>query len=117
MTEASHLCCVECFEPLDGELHCSRCDITYDRAAGGAPILMTPADRRKFNLLLEREEGRQMQAAYAKRRQRNWLRRFYPPEPVYVNPQAPPLPVARPGLCVWIGGAGLDLPGFVNLEG
>jgi SAM-dependent methyltransferase len=77
---------------------------------------MTPADRRKFNVLLDRKEGRQMQAVYAKRRRRNWLRRFYPPEPVYVNPQAPPLPVARPGLCLWIGGAGLDLPGFVNLD-
>jgi len=51
-----------------------------------------------------------------RRRERNWIRKFFPPEPVYVNPQAPPLPVPRPGACVWLGGAGLDLPGFINLD-
>jgi SAM-dependent methyltransferase len=57
-----------------------------------------------------------MEATYSRRRNPGWLRKLYPPEPVYVNPAAPPLPAARPGLHVWIGGAGLELPGFVNLD-
>jgi len=110
------LCCVECSALLDAELHCAHCGLTYQRAPTGAPILMTSSDRQKFKVLLDRDEGAQMQASYARRRERNWMRKFYPPEPVYVNPKAPPLPVSRPGVCIWIGGAGLDLPGFVNVD-
>jgi SAM-dependent methyltransferase len=116
VTDALCLCCVECSAFLDPELHCLHCGVSYQRAPTGAPILMTAADRQRFKVLLDREEGAQMQAGYARRRDRRWMRKFYPPEPVYVNPQAPPLPVARPGVCIWIGGAGLDLPGFVNLD-
>jgi SAM-dependent methyltransferase len=114
--DAPQLCCVECSALLDIGLHCAHCGTAYERAPTGAPILMTADDRRKFNVLLNRDEGRLMQATYERRRKRDWTRRFYPPEPVYVNPQAPALPAARPGICVWIGGAGLDLPGFVNLD-
>jgi len=116
MTVTPQLCCVECYSPLGAELRCTKCGKTYPRAQNGAPVLMTALDRAQFTVLLDREEGAQMQASYVRRRERNWIRKFFPPEPVYVNPQAPPLPVPRPGACVWLGGAGLDLPGFINLD-
>lgn len=111
------LCCVECFSALDGELRCAKCGAVYERAPSGAPVLMTPADRERFGVLLKQDGGSQMQATYAARRERSWVKKLYPPEPVYVNPAAPPLPVARPGgASVWVGGAGLQLPGFVNID-
>src|SRR2546425_13127951 len=67
----------------------TKCGKTYPRAQNGAPVLMTALDRAQFTVLLEREEGAQMQASYVRRRERNWIRKFFPPEPVYVNPQAP----------------------------
>jgi SAM-dependent methyltransferase len=57
-----------------------------------------------------------MQAEYARRRTTELLRKLYPPEPVYINPAAPPLPQPSGGLDLWIGGGGLQLPGFVNLD-
>lgn len=118
MTDGQQPCCVECYGPLDPELNCGQCGAKYERAPTGAPVLMTPEDRERFEVLLNRDEGAQMQAEYSRRRTRSWvwLRMLYPPEPVYVNPSAPPLPVPRPGVNVWIGGGGLELPGFVNVD-
>src|SRR6185295_4215187 len=65
---------------------------------------------------LGRDAGVQMQAEYSRRKTRNWMRKLYPPLPVYVNPDAPPLFTFPPGINIWIGGAGLELPGFVNLD-
>jgi SAM-dependent methyltransferase len=117
MLDEQQLRCVECYGELNSELICRRCGTKYDRAATGAPIVMTPADRERFRALLESEGGSRMQQTYIRRRNSNWLRRFYPPEPVYVNPSAPPIPCGGgPGTHLWIGGAGLHLPGFVNLD-
>lgn len=110
------LCCVECFAALDQDLRCSTCGVLYERAPTGAPILMTPGDRERFGVMLNREGGAEMQAAYARRHERSWIKKLYPPEPVYVNPSAPPLPAPGPGVNVWIGGGGLELPGFVNVD-
>jgi SAM-dependent methyltransferase len=110
------LCCVECDGALNPEFHCSRCGKEYDRASTGAPILMTAEDRQRFQTLLSRSGGSQMQAEYSRRLKRNWIRKLYPPEPVYVNPAAPPLPAPRNGVDLWIGGGGLQLPGFVNID-
>jgi SAM-dependent methyltransferase len=116
MLDEARLCCVECFGSLSSGLHCNRCGVRYERAPNGAPVLMTVSDRQRYDVLLHTEGGAQMEATYSRRRSPSWLRKLYPPEPVYVNPAAPPLPVARPGLHLWIGGAGLNLPGFVNLD-
>ena len=116
MLDEQQLRCVECYGPLNPELTCRQCGIKYERAATGAPILMTAADRERYGVLLESEGGAQMQATYSRRNSSNWLRKLYPPEPVYVNPSAPPLPAPRPGVHLWIGGAGLRLPGFVNMD-
>lgn len=111
------LCCVECFGALDSDFRCSHCGAAYETAPTGAPILMTASDRQRFELVLSQDSGWKMKAEYERRRNRgSWIRKFYPPEPVYVNPDAPPLPVPGPGMNVWIGGAGLQLPGFVNLD-
>jgi len=77
---------------------------------------MTGADRQRFQALLAKDAGAYMQAEYSARLKRSWARKLYPPEPVYVNPSAPPLPVARHGLNLWVGGGGLELPGFVNID-
>jgi SAM-dependent methyltransferase len=116
MLDEQQLRCVECYGPLNSQLSCGQCGTKYERALTGAPILMTAVDRERYAVLLESERGAQMQTIYLRRRTPNWLRKLYPPEPVYVNPSAPPLPAARPGMHLWIGGAGLDLPGFVNLD-
>ena len=116
MLDEQQLRCVECYGPLNSELTCLQCGTKYERAATGAPILMTAADRERYGVLLEGEGGTQMQATYSRRSRSNWLRKLYPPEPVYVNPSAPPLPAPRPGVHLWIGGAGLRLPGFVNMD-
>src|SRR2546423_11041200 len=55
------------------------------------------------------------------RRTRNGLvekiaRALRPPLPVYTNPKAPPLPQPKGALSLWLGGGGLHLPGFVNLD-
>jgi SAM-dependent methyltransferase len=116
MPDGPQLCCVACYGFLDDKLRCGQCGAVYDRATTGAPVLMTPEDRDRFGVLLRHEGGTQMQAEYSRRRARTWLRKLYPPEPVYVNPSAPPLPAGGPGVNLWIGGAGLDLPGFVNVD-
>jgi SAM-dependent methyltransferase len=108
--------CVECYGALNAGLTCVQCSAAYPRASSGAPIIMTPADRERFGVLLRAEGGTQMQATYERRRSRAWSRKLYPPEPVYVNPTAPPMPAPRPGAHLWIGGAGLDLPGFINMD-
>ncbi len=112
-----HLQCVECTGSMvRDDYRCSQCGVRYDRASTGAPILMTAEDRQRFQVLLSQDAGSHMQAEYSGRLKRNWARRLYPPEPVYVNPAAPPLPVAKRGLNLWIGGGGLELPGFVNID-
>ena len=116
MKDGQQLCCVECYGFLDSNLRCERCGATYERAATGAPVLMSPQDREKFGVLLGRDTGVQMQAEYSRRKTRDWTRKLYPPLPVYVNPAAPPLPVGGPGVNLWIGGAGLELPGFINVD-
>ena len=116
MLDEKQLRCVECYGQLSSELFCGQCCRKYERAPSGAPILMIPADRERFRALLDSERGSQMQETYSRRRNSNWLRKFYPPEPVYVSPSAPPLPIARPGMHLWIGGAGLQLPGFINVD-
>jgi len=119
MADVRQLRCVNCYGPINSELRCDRCGTQFERAATGAPILMTAADRIRFGVLLHRDAGTRMQAEYSRRRLKGWkrwLRKLYPPEPVYVNPSAPPLPAARPGLNLWIGGGGLELSGFVNVD-
>ncbi len=119
MADVQRLCCIHCYGSLSSDLRCSRCGTQYERAANGVPILMTPEDCSRFGALLHREASAPMQADYARRRvqgARAWIRKLYPPEPVYVNPLAPPLPAPRPGLNLWIGGGGLELPGFVNVD-
>jgi SAM-dependent methyltransferase len=114
--DEQQLRCVECYGQLNSQLSCGQCGTKYERAPTGAPILMTAADRERYGVLLDSERGAQMKATYLRRRTSNWLRKLYPPQPVYVNPSAPPLPAGRPGMHLWIGGAGLELPGFVNLD-
>ena len=81
---------------------------------------MDPVDRIRFQTLLAREPGVQMKELYARRRLNGAAQRFvkmlYPPEPVYVNPKAPPIPQPKGELSLWLGGAGLHLPGFVNVD-
>jgi hypothetical protein len=116
MLDERQLRCVECYGQLNPELSCGQCGTKYERAPSGAPVVMTAPDRERYRVLLDSEGGAQMQAVYSRRRSPNWVRKLYPPEPVYVNPSAPPLPASRPGMNLWIGGAGLDLPGFVNID-
>src|SRR5688572_21848618 len=116
MLNGVDLCCVECYGALDEQLRCRQCGRQFDRAATGAPILLTPDDRKRFQHLLNSDDGTRMQAEYSRRRERNWIRKLYPPDPVYVNPSAPPIPPPRPGVHVWIGGAGLQLSSFINLD-
>ena len=116
MLDEQQLRCVECYGRLNPELSCIQCGTRYERAPSGAPIMMTAADREGYRVLLDSERGAQMQAVYSQRRSPHWIRKLYPPDPVYVNPSAPPLPASRPGMHLWIGGAGLDLPGFVNID-
>lgn len=116
MLDEQQLRCVQCYGPLNCELSCQRCGTQYQRAPTGAPILMTAEDRECYRVLLDSESGEQMQAGYLARRNRSWLRKLHPPEPVYVNPLAPALPAPQGGLHLWIGGAGLELPAFVNLD-
>jgi SAM-dependent methyltransferase len=107
---------VECRGVLNSALVCGSCGVKYARTGSGAPIVMNAADREQFATLLRAKGGTRMQDTYARRRRSGWIRKLYPPEPVYVNPAAPPLPSPRPGAHLWIGGAGLNLPGFVNLD-
>src|SRR5437867_8945088 len=117
MLDERQLRCVECCGgELNSELACRRCGKQYERAATGAPILMTAEDRQWYRVLLDSENGGRMQASYEARRNENWRRKLRPPEPVYVNPLAPALPAPKPGTHLWIGGAGLDLPAFINLD-
>jgi len=108
--------CVECGEVLKTEFACSKCGAVYERASTGAPILLTSADRAHFQEQLNQTGGQHMQEEYHQRTVKHWTKKFYPPQPVYVNPAAPPLPQAGNGLNLWIGGAGLQLPGFINLD-
>jgi len=117
MLDERQLRCVECCGgELNSELACRRCGKQYERAATGAPILMTAEDRQWYRVWLDSENGGRMQASYEARRNENWRRKLRPPEPVYVNPLAPALPAPKPGTHLWIGGAGLDLPAFINLD-
>jgi SAM-dependent methyltransferase len=116
MAREQQLCCIECYGVLSSELKCRECGAQYERASTGAPVLMTAEDRERFSLLLNQDSGVQMQAAYLLRQTPRWIRNLYPPLPVYVNPLAPPFLVGGPGLNLWIGGAGLVLPGFVNVD-
>ncbi|HET9217007.1 MAG TPA: methyltransferase domain-containing protein [Terriglobia bacterium] len=117
------LCCVRCGGPLAGELEhlvCEACAARYGASPSGVPILMTPEDQIRFREVLSRDDGISMKEQYTrrttKRHRESLLRKLYPPEPVYVNPLAPPLPQPKGSLSLWLGGAGLDLPGFVNLD-
>src|SRR5262245_21873225 len=116
MAGEQQLYCIECYGVLSSELKCSRCGAQYERASTGAPVLMTPEDRERFRPLLNRDSGVQMQAKYLLRKTPIWIRNLYPPLPVYVNPLAPSFLVGGAGLNLWIGGGGLDLPGFVNVD-
>src|SRR6185295_17753145 len=95
------LLCVECGESLNSEFGCSTCGAVYDRAPTGAPILLTSADRAFFQQQLNQSGGQHMQEEYHQRTVRHWTKKFYPPQPVYVNPAAPPLPEAGNGLNLW----------------
>lgn len=70
--------------------------------------------------MLTEDTGRQMTVEYARRTDGSLLeklaRMLRPPLPVYTNPKAPPLPQPRGALSLWIGGGGLHLPGFVNVD-
>jgi SAM-dependent methyltransferase len=61
-----------------------------------------------------------MTVEYERRTHNGFLERlgrmFRPPLPVYTNPKAPPLPQPKGELSLWIGGGGLHLPGFVNID-
>ena len=55
MLDEQQLRCVECYGPLNSNLTCGQCGLKYERAATGAPILMTASDRERFGVLLESE--------------------------------------------------------------
>jgi SAM-dependent methyltransferase len=80
---------------------------------------MTSSDQTRFRELLSRDSGVSMKEQYARRKRNRPIglhRKLYPPEPVFVNPAAPPLPQPTGALSLWLGGAGLHLPGFVNVD-
>ena len=117
------LCCPECFGELilsDRSFTCRECKSCFAQTASGIPILMRPEDRRAIEATLARDEAADMKAEYERRSESRGftkaIRKLYPPEPVYVNPEAPPLPGPRGELSLWLGGAGLHLPGFVNVD-
>ena len=121
------LVCVQCYGSLRDEpegLRCEACGIRYPFTEGGIPILMTPKDRQRFRLTLGQESASGMEAHYERRHQREWASRVWraisPPEPVYVDHNAPPLPHAPSGhapesddeLILWL----LDTGRFVNVD-
>ena len=117
------LCCPQCFGKLacsDRSWTCQQCHRKYEQTASGIPILMGNEDRARIETSLARDEAAEMKNEYERRASsstfQTTLRKFYPPEPVYVNPDAPPLPQPRGELSLWLGGAGLQLPGFVNID-
>ncbi|MBI4466578.1 MAG: class I SAM-dependent methyltransferase [Acidobacteria bacterium] len=117
------LCCPQCRCPLaehEGGLDCPQCRSRYEITAAGVPLLLTPADRQRFAQLLETASAARMQEEYARRTRAGWRARLWrglsPPLPVYHNPAEPPLPRHPDGLNLWLGGAGRETPGFVNLD-
>ena len=117
------LCCVSCFGSLretDGGLICQECSATFEVAESGVPFLMTPADRERFGVAVAGPGSAAMEEVYALRQRDGWASWAYrfltPPEPVFVNPDAPPLPYAEDGLNLWLGGGGLDAWGHVNID-
>src|SRR5688572_17994183 len=117
------LACVDCGEGLAGpadRLTCSSCGMRYGSSPSGIPILMTAVDQIRFREVLSREAGLSMKEQYARRklngRRESFSRKLHPPQPVYENPAAPPLPQPKGPLSLWLGGAGLHLPGFVNVD-
>jgi SAM-dependent methyltransferase/uncharacterized protein YbaR (Trm112 family) len=119
----SFLCCPNCKGPLQARsesLYCIDCGEKFGNAAKGVPSLMTRQDREHFRSLLSEEPAVSMQAQYGRRFHPDWAKkivsRFYPPQPVYKDRASPPLPVPKNGLNLWIGGGGLRLPGWVNID-
>lgn len=117
------LCCVQCHGKLsykETQLECSDCYLKYEVTPEDVPIMMTPEDRDLFGTVLQTEPIERMKEEYSGRQNRklasNLLRALYPPEPVYVDPNAPPLPVADNGTNLWLGGGGLKTEGFINID-
>jgi SAM-dependent methyltransferase len=81
---------------------------------------MGAADRELFQQVLARDSGLQMTVEYERRTRNGFIdkiaRALRPPLPVYTNPKAPPLPQPRGEVSLWLGGGGLQLPGFVNID-
>ena len=117
------LCCVRCHGTLatqKQELVCESCGSRYGVTTDGVPILMTSEDRSRFGIVLGGESGPAMEEKYTRRHGRELAARLWralsPPEPVYVDPEAPPLPKAESGLNLWLGGGGLDTGRFINID-
>jgi SAM-dependent methyltransferase len=117
------LSCVRCHGKLRTEeeaLVCVSCRARYDRSGDGVPIMMTPEDLLRFGIVLDRESGATMEEKYIRRYGQEVATRLWralsPPEPVYVDPEAPPLPRADSGLNLWLGGGGLDTGNFINID-
>ncbi len=115
--------CVRCHGPLnrhDTQLECAACSLDYQVTAHGVPIMMTPEDRHLLGIALDGGSTARMEEQYARRHGREFGSRLFrtlsPPEPVYVDPGAPPLPEADHGMNLWLGGGGLDTGGFVNID-
>ena len=117
------LCCVRCHGQLirhETRLECAACSLDYQVTGDGVPIMMTPEDRKLFGVALEGGSTAMMEEQYARRHGRQLgsllFRALSPPEPVYVDPSAPPLPQAEYGMNLWLGGGGLDTGGFINVD-
>jgi SAM-dependent methyltransferase len=115
--------CPECYGQLassESSWNCSQCHCRYDQTPSGIPILMRPQDLSLIEATLARDEASAMKGEYERRagsaKLQKLVRKLYPPEPVYVNPAAPALPQPQGELSLWLGGAGLQLPGFVNVD-
>ncbi len=117
------LCCVRCQGKLTTKqqrLVCESCGVGYEVKSPGVPIMMTPEDRERFGVMLDGGSGATMEEKYTRRHGQELADRLWralsPPEPVYVDPGAPPLPEAESGMNLWLGGGGLDTGRFINID-
>ncbi len=117
------LCCVACYGSLleqAGRLTCENCGSFYEITDSGVPVMMTPDDRARFAAAMTGPAASTMEEVYALRRRDEWTARAYraltPPEPVFIDPEAPPLPYAEDGFNLWLGGGGLDTWGHINID-
>ena len=111
------LACPQCRGPLRG-LRCGSCTEQYP-TAGGVPVLMTRADRVRFQVELDAGAGLEMVARYRERGPQ-WPARLKqalrPPAPLVHNPREPALPIQPGSRNLYLGGGGRQAPGFINVD-